>query len=37
MGERGGACRDSVVKPEGKRPYRISRPRWKHNIKMDFQ
>ena len=35
--ERGGAYRDLVVKPEGKRRFKISRTRWKDNIKMDFQ
>jgi len=37
MEERGGKYRDLVVKPEWKRPPRISSPRWKDNIKMDFQ
>ena len=37
MGERGGAYRVLVVKPEGKRPLGRSRCRWEDNIKMDFQ
>jgi hypothetical protein len=37
MGERRGACRVLVGKPEGERP--LGRPgrRWEDNIKMDFQ
>jgi hypothetical protein len=37
MGERRGAYRDLVYKPEGRRP--LGRPRcvWKNNIKMDFE
>jgi hypothetical protein len=37
MGERRGACRVLVGKPEGKRP--LGRPRrvWEDNIKMDLQ
>jgi len=36
-GERKGACRILMVKPEGKR--QLGRPRrmWENNIKMDFQ
>ena len=37
MGERRGAYRVSVVKPEGKRPLRRPRLRWKDYIKMDLQ
>jgi len=37
MGERRGACRVLVGKPEGKRP--LGRPRhgWENNVKMDLQ
>jgi hypothetical protein len=37
MGERIGAYRVLVGKPEGKRPLGRSRRRWNHNIKMDLQ
>jgi hypothetical protein len=37
MGDRRGAYRVLVGKPEGKRPLGRSRPRWEDNIKMDFQ
>jgi len=37
MGERKGAYRVLVGKPEGKRPLGRPRPRWKNNIKMDLQ
>ena len=37
MGESRGVYRVSVGKPEGKRPLGRSRPRWKDNIKKDFQ
>ena len=37
MGERTGLYRVLVGKPEGKRPLGRPRPRWKDNIKMDFQ
>jgi hypothetical protein len=37
MGERRGVYRALVDKPEGKRPLGRRRPRWKDNIKMDFQ
>jgi len=36
-GERGGAYRVLVGKPEGKRPLGRSRHRWEDNIKMDLQ
>jgi hypothetical protein len=36
-GERRGAYRVFVVKPEGKRPLGRPRLRWKDNIKMDLQ
>jgi hypothetical protein len=36
MGERRGAYRVFVVKPEGKRPLGRPRLRWKDNIKMDL-
>jgi hypothetical protein len=36
-GERRGAYRVLVRKPEGKRPLGRSRCRWEDNIKMDFQ
>jgi hypothetical protein len=37
MGERRGAYRVSVGRPEGKRPLRRPRRRWEDNIKMDLQ
>ena len=37
MGERGGAYRVLVRKPEGKRPFGKPRHRWEDNIKMDLQ
>ena len=37
MGERGGAYRVLVGKPEGKRPLGRPRHRWEDNIKMDLQ
>jgi hypothetical protein len=37
MGERRGAYRGLVGKPEGKGPLRIPRRRWEYNIKMDLQ
>jgi len=37
MGERGGAYRVLVGKPEGKRPLGRPRRRWKDNIKMVLQ
>ena len=37
MGERRGACRVLVGKPEGKRPLGRPMRRWKDNIKMDLQ
>jgi hypothetical protein len=37
MGERRGAYRYLVRKPEGKRPLRRPRRRWEDNIKMDLQ
>jgi len=36
-GERRGACRVLVGKPEGKRPLGRHRYRWKKNVKMDLQ
>jgi hypothetical protein len=36
-GEERGVYRVLVVKPEGKRPLRRSRRRWKDNIKIDLQ
>jgi hypothetical protein len=35
MGERRGAYRALVGKPEGRRPLERPRRRWEHNIKMD--
>jgi hypothetical protein len=35
-GEKRNACRDLVVKTEGKKPLGRPRLRWKANIKMDF-
>jgi len=37
IGERRGAYRVSVGKPEGKRPLGRPRLRWEDNIKMDLQ
>jgi hypothetical protein len=37
MGERKGVNRVLVGRPEGKRPLRRHRRKWKDNIKMDFQ
>ena len=37
MGERGGAYRVLVGKPEGKRPLGRGRHRWKDSIEMDLQ
>jgi len=37
MGERRGVYTVLVMKPEGKRPLGIHRPRWEDNIKVDFQ
>ena len=37
MGEKEGAYRVLVWKPEGKRPLRRSRRRWENNIRMDLQ
>jgi hypothetical protein len=37
MGERRGAYRALVGKPEGKRPLGRPRRRWKDNIKMDLR
>jgi hypothetical protein len=37
MGERRGAHRVSVGKPEGKRPLGRPRRRWKDNIKIDLR
>ena len=37
MGERRGAYRVLVGKPEGKRPPGRHRPRWEDNIKIDLQ
>ena len=37
VGERRGVHRVLVGKPEGKRPLRRPRRRWKDNIKMDLQ
>jgi hypothetical protein len=37
MGERRGACRALVGKPEGKRPLGRLRRRWEDNIKTDFR
>jgi hypothetical protein len=36
MGERRGACRALVGKPEERRPLERPRRRWKDNIKMDL-
>jgi hypothetical protein len=37
MGERKGAYRFLVRKPQGKRPLVRPRHRWENNIKMDLQ
>jgi hypothetical protein len=37
MGERRGAYRALVGKPEGKRPFERPRRRWEDNIKMDLR
>jgi hypothetical protein len=37
MGDRRGAYRVLVGRPEGKRPIEIPRRRWEDNIKMDLQ
>jgi hypothetical protein len=37
MGERRGAYRILVGKPEGRRPLGRARPKWEDNIKMDFR
>jgi hypothetical protein len=37
MGERKGACRALVGKPEGRRPLGRPRRRWEDNIKMDLR
>jgi hypothetical protein len=37
MGERRGAYRILVEKPEGRRPFDRPRHRWEDNIKMDLQ
>jgi len=37
IGERRGAYRVLVGKPEGKRPFGRTRSRWEDNIKMDLQ
>ena len=37
MGERNGAYRVIVQKPEGNRPFGRHRLRWKGNIKVDLQ
>jgi len=37
VGDRRGAYRVLVGRPEGKRPLGIPRCGWKGNIKMDFQ
>ena len=36
-GERRGAYRELVLRPEGKRPLGRPRCRWEDNIKMDIQ
>jgi hypothetical protein len=36
MGERRGACRALVGKPEGRRPLGRPRSRWENNIKIDL-
>jgi hypothetical protein len=37
MGEKRGACRILVGRPEGRRPLGRPRRRWEDNIKMDLQ
>jgi hypothetical protein len=37
IGERRGKCRNSVGKPEGKRPLGTPRRRWEDNIKTNLQ
>jgi hypothetical protein len=37
MGERRGAYRALVGKPEGRRPLGRPRRRWEHNIKIDLR
>ena len=37
MGDRRGACRVLIGRPEGKRPLGIPRRRWEDNIKIGFQ
>jgi hypothetical protein len=37
MGDRRGAYRILVGRPDGKRPLEIPRHRWEYNIKMDLQ
>jgi hypothetical protein len=37
MGERRGAYKVLVRRPEGKRPFERPRRRWENNIQMDFQ
>jgi hypothetical protein len=37
MGEKRGAYRILVGRPEGRLPLRRPRPRWEDNIKMDLQ
>jgi len=37
MGDRRGACRLLVDRPEGKGLFRRPRHRWEDNFKMDFQ
>ena len=36
MGEKKGACRVLVGKPEGRKPLERCRRRWRDNIKMDL-
>jgi hypothetical protein len=37
MGQKRGACRALVGKPEGRRPLGRPRRRWEDNIKMDLR
>jgi hypothetical protein len=37
MGDRRGAYRDLVGRPDGRRPFRRPRHRWEDNTKMDLQ
>jgi hypothetical protein len=37
MGEKTGACRILVGRPEGRRPLGRARRRWEDNIKMDLK